>query len=75
MRELSAQERGKVKYKYYGRKKFWDLVSALTRNGLEAHVAIDQLYQVYSQGKSVTQIIQHIIIDKKRGYTPPMLAI
>ena len=74
-REFSAQERGKVKYKYYRRKKFWDLVSGLTRNGLEAHVAIDRIYQVYGRGKSVTQIIQHIIIDKKRGYTPPMLAI
>ena len=72
-REFSSQERGKVKYKYYRRKKVWDLVSALTRTGLDCHVAIDRIYQVYGRGKSVTQIIQNIIADHKRRYTPPTI--
>ena len=74
-REFSSQERGKVKYKYYRRKKVWDLVSALTRTGLDCHVAIDRIYQVYGRGKSVTQIIQNIIADHKRRYTPPLLQV
>jgi len=49
-REFSSEKRGKVKYKYYRRKKVWDLVSSLTRNGLECHVAIDRIYQEYVRG-------------------------
>ena len=32
-REFNAQERGKVKYKYYRRKKAWDLIVSLPRSG------------------------------------------
>ena len=74
-REFTAQERGKVKYKYYRRKKLWDLISSLTRNGLAHHVVIDRIYQVYGREKSVTQIIKRIQDDNKRSYTHPMLEI
>ena len=74
-RECNAQERGKVKYKYYRRKKAWDLISSLTRSGLQHHVAIDRIYQVYGRKKSVTQIIKLIQADQKRKYIPPLLRI
>ena len=74
-REFNAQERGKVKYKYYRRKKIWDLILSLTRNGLAHHVVIDQIYQVYGREKSVTQIIKRIQDDNKRNYTHPMLEV
>ena len=74
-REFNSQERGKVKYKYCRRKKVWDLVSSMIRNGLECHVAIDRIYQVYGRGKSVTQLIQLITADHRRKYTPPLLQV
>ena len=74
-REFNAQERGKVKYKYYRRKKAWDLIAKLTRSGLEHHVAIDRVYQHYGRGKSVTEIIKMIQADEKRRYTPPSLQV
>ena len=75
VRKFNSQERGKVKYKFYRRKKVWDLVSYLTRNGLSHHVSIDRIYQSYGREKSVTQIIRLIQADEKRNYRPPMLQI
>ena len=74
-REFNAQERGKVKYKYYRRKKVWDLIASVTRSGLEHHVVIDRIYQVYGREKSVTQIIKLIQSDQRREYTPPLLQV
>ena len=73
MQEFNAQERGMVKYKYCRRNKVWRLITLLTRSGLEHHVVIDQIYQVYGQEKSVTQIIKCIQVDKKRQFMPSLL--
>ena len=74
-REFTSRDRGKLKYKYYRRKKLWDLVSALTRSGLTHHVAIDQIYQVYGRQNSVTTIIAAIKRDGKTNFIPPLLRV
>ena len=74
-REFTSTDRGKLKYKYYRRKKLWDLVSALTRSGLTHHVAIDRIYQVYGRRNSVTTIIAAIKRDGKTNFIPPLLRV
>ena len=74
-REFTSRDRGKLKYKYYRRKKLWDLVSALTRSGLTHHVAIDRIYQVYGRQNSVTTIIAAIKRDGKTNFIPPLLRV
>ena len=48
-REFTALDRKKIKYKYYRRKRLFDLVLSLTRSCLTHLVAIDQIYQVYER--------------------------
>ena len=74
-REFTSRDRGKLKYKYYRRKKLWDLVSALTRSGLTHLVAIDRIYQVYGRQNSVTTIIAAIKRDGKTNFIPPLLRV
>ena len=74
-REFTAKDRGRLKYKYYRRKKLWDLVCELTRGGLTHHVAIDRVYQVYGRRNSVTNIIAAIKRDGKNNFIPPLLRV
>ncbi len=65
---FTAKERGgKVKHKYHRRKAVWSMVSGLVRVGLTADTAIDQIYAVYGQQTSVTNIINGIKRDSKAG--------
>jgi hypothetical protein len=73
---FTAKERGgKVKHKYHRRKVVWSMVSGLVRVGLTADTAIDQIYAVYGQQTSVTNIINGIKRDSKAGTLNPNLRI
>ncbi len=73
---FTAKERGgKVKHKYHRRKVVWSLVSGLVQVGLTADTAIDQIYAVYGQQTSVTNIINGIKRDSKAGTLNPNLRI
>jgi hypothetical protein len=72
---FTAKERGgKVKLKYHRRKVVSSMVSGLVRVGLTAaDRAIDQIYAVYGQQTSVTNIINGIKRDSKAGTLNPNL--
>jgi len=61
--EFTREERGRVKFKYCRRKVIWDRVRLLINAGLTAQVAIDRIYDVYGQSKSVTDIIKALKKD------------
>ena len=64
---FTSYERGKVKHKYTRRKVIWDCIQRQINRGLQYNVAIDRIYQVYGQEKSVTKIINEMRKDKKEG--------
>ena len=65
-----ATERGRVKYQYSLRKVFWDLCSEMIRRGHTSDTAIDEMYKVYSNRLSLTQILRKMREDRKRGGHP-----
>ena len=63
---FTANERGRVKFKYSRRKVLWDCVSLLVRAGHTAHTAIDCIYDIYGN-ESVTTIINAMRRDRRNG--------
>ena len=53
----------------------WDTVAALVRAGFTAHTAIDKIYEVYGQDKTVTQIVNQMMRDRCSGASHPQLRI
>ncbi len=73
---FTAKERsGKVTHKYHRQKVVWRMVSRLVQVGLTADTAINQIYAVYGQQTSVTNIINGIKRDSKAGTLNPNLKI
>ena len=73
---FTIKERGgKVKHKYHRRNILWKMVSGLVRTGMTADTAIDQIYAVYGQQTSVTNIINAIKRDQKSGMLNPNLRV
>lgn len=56
-KRFSTRERGRVKYKYHRRKVVWDKIKELIRRGHSHHTAIDEIYRIYGEQSTVTQII------------------
>ena len=63
-------ERGRVKHKYCMRKPFWELITKMVQHGFASQVAIDKVYEVYSNHGSVTKILREI--RKDRGDYPEL---
>ena len=74
-RLLTRVERGRVKVQYCRRRVVWDTVAALVRAGFTAHTAIDKIYEVYGQDKTVTQIVNQMMRDRCTGASHPQLRI
>ena len=74
-RLLTRVERGRVKVQYCRRRVVWDTVAALVRAGFTAHTAIDKIYEVYGQDKTVTQIVNEMMRDRCTGASHPQLRI
>jgi hypothetical protein len=69
---FTASERGKEKCKYCRRNNFWKIVAEMVRAGDSADAAIDKVYRVYGQTSTVTQILNCIREDNKRGGHPDL---
>ena len=67
-RLFTAQERGKVKFKYCRQKVAWDVIDRMVCSGLTAQVVIDRIYGVYGRNKSTTEIIQCLRRDAPEGH-------
>ncbi len=52
-KDFTYHERGANKFSYCRRKVFWDAVTLLISKGYTSDTAIDQIYLVYGEGKSV----------------------
>ena len=62
-------ERGANKFSFSRRKVFWDTVDGMVRRGQLSDVAIDNIYRVYGWNNSVTNILNEMKRDRKRGAT------
>ena len=72
-KDFTANERGRVRYKYYKRKFFWHKVSEMIRRGMTSQVACDRIYEVYGPNQSITNIlIQLKRDDLDRGEHPAL---
>jgi len=69
-RLFTAQERGRVKYKYSKRKVVWDMISARIRAGDTAQVACDRIYAAYGQATPLTTIINRMKRDRQHNSFP-----
>jgi hypothetical protein len=74
-RFFSFSGRGRVKHNFHHRKILWDMISGLTRQGFTANSAIDAIYNIYGQQRSVTNIINGVKRDKKHGTLNPNLQV
>ena len=63
-KDLTAAERGQVKYVYHRKKVLWDKVAEMVRSGWSAHDACNRMYEVYGESSSVTQIINQMRRDE-----------
>ncbi len=63
----SCHERGANKCLYSVQKVFWDIMKKMILNGYTSDSAIDQIYLVYSKGKSNSNIIKEFRMDTKAG--------
>ena len=57
-KNLTAAERGRVKYAYYCRKIVWETISRLVCACHTAQVAIDMIYDAYGASTGVTTILE-----------------
>ena len=55
---LTAKERGKCKKVYSFRNRFWSVVEEMIRRGRSSRTAIERIYSVLGEGKSVTMILR-----------------
>jgi hypothetical protein len=69
---FTASERGKEKCKYCRRNNFWKIVAEMVRAGDSADTAIEKIYRVYGQSSTVTQVLNCIRQDNKRGGHPDL---
>lgn len=65
-RLFTPAERGACKYKYHRRKVVWDKIMELIRTGHTAQTAIDAIYDVYGQHRTVTAIINEMRRERDR---------
>ena len=61
---------GGVKQKWYRRNVVWQCMDRLVRGGDTAQVASNKIHQAYGYNLSVTEIINHMIRDKRTGGHP-----
>ena len=73
-KNFTSRERGASRFTYSRRKVFWDKVRELVRAGHTSLTAIDLISNVY-RNKSVTQIINAMLKDKRRNTWPSDLRV
>jgi hypothetical protein len=65
-----SDSRDGTKQKYYQRKHMWHLIKKIMSNGYSAKVAINKFHQAYGYNICMTELIEKIMADKKRGGFP-----
>ena len=55
---------GANKFSYCWHKVFWDAVTGLISKGFTSDTAIDWIYLVYGQGKSIGRILKLMVQDR-----------
>ena len=73
-KNFTSRERGANRFTYSRRKVFWDKVRELVRAGHTSFTAIDIFRNVY-RNRSVTQIINAMLKDKRRNTWPSDLRV
>ena len=61
-----------MKYNYHPRKVVWDQISLMVRAGFTAHVACGRILEIYGVNTTVTQLINMMRIDRRRGGHPAL---
>jgi Transcriptional activator of glycolytic enzymes len=70
-KDFSRHERGgKVRFRYYRRKVFWDVISKHVAAGYDAQTAIERVRMSYGYSLSVYSILEKMTKDKKTGGHP-----
>ena len=64
-KDYSYHERGANKFSYCRRKVFWDAVTGLISKGYTSDTAIDRIYLVYGEGRSVCGILKLMARDRR----------
>ena len=64
-KNFTMLQRGANKVAFCRRKPFWDVVSRLVREGVDAFVAIDRVYNTYGRNRSVSSILKSMRNDAK----------
>ena len=64
-RDFTIHERGKNKFAFSHRKNLWDTVTRMIAHGFTSDTAIDRIYLVYGQGKSVCSICSALAKDRR----------
>ena len=63
-KDFTYHKRGANKFSYCQHKDFWDAVTGLISKGFTSDTAIDRIYLVYCQGKSIDQILKLMAQDR-----------
>jgi Transcriptional activator of glycolytic enzymes len=66
-KRFSTKERGHVRYKFHQRKVVWDKIAQMIRQGHTYLTAIDEIYRVYGESSTVTEIINRMRTDRMAG--------
>ena len=74
-KDFAAMVRGKVKYRYCGRKVVWDAISKLINGGMTAHAAMDKILETYGRYLTLPKLINLMVRDRKNGTFPQELEV
>ena len=70
---FNNQERGTIKSLFSFRLVFWTKIEDMIRSGMTVHFASYEVYRVYGQRESVTNILRAMTRDEMTGKWPPAL--
>ena len=59
-KEFTVTERGRVKSKYYRRKKFLSAMERLIARGVDSNTAIQRIYEVYGVNNKVSHVLKEM---------------
>ncbi len=64
-KDFSYHERGANKFSYSRRKVFWDAVIQMIGKGFTSDTAIDRIYLVYGERRSIIRILRMMAQDRR----------
>ncbi len=64
-KDFTYHERGANKFNYGRRKVFWDAVIQMTGKGVTSDTAIDRIYLVHGERRSIMRILKMMAQDRR----------